>query len=625
MIEKMRKVQIIGPKNYLDECVRALHAAAVVHIETGTAGLSGKEFLSRLPMEKDKLGERAFLDKAAERLKNLIALLPPPETWRPARVGGEEIRKLLEEAAPIEEKVKELRASLDGLFEELSTVNRYERLLKGFAPIVSRLGGLKNFDIVGLTIEKTREDVSGLLDSEVARITEGAYQIYVRELDESTIGIVLTYPREFESKVRYLLTGKAISEVKLPEEYAELPLISALKRMGRRKAELPGLIRVVERELGDVSWRWYGTLQGLYRAVEDAIDEIGVLSYAAQSRFAFVIEGWVPVAGFEGLKERFASLFGEKVLIRVLEIEEREMDLVPVCIKNPGFLKPFEVFLGALPPPRYGSTDPTIYVAVFFPAFWGLIVADIGYGLIILLVSLYLKRRFRDNATLRDLASVLVISSLPAIAFGFLFGEFFGDLGERLGVLHPVILDRIKALKTLMVLTIGIGIGHVLLGIVIGAVNRMMRGRAKEAAGKAFYLISVVSFLAIMGIVFGYLPSGLFTPGLAILAGSFIALTVIEGVLGPLEFIKALGNIISYVRLMAVGTASVVMALVANRIGSLSDNLVMGVVVAGLIHALNLLLCVLSPSIQSMRLQYVEFFSKFYEGGGRRYSPFRKR
>jgi V/A-type H+/Na+-transporting ATPase subunit I len=106
---------------------------------------------------------------------------------------------------------------------------------------------------------------------------------------------------------------------------------------------------------------------------------------------------------------------------------------------------------------------------------------------------------------------------------------------------------------------------------------------------------------------------------------SFIALSVLEGMLGPIEFMEALGNIISYVRLMAVGTASVVMALVANQMGALADNAALGVIIAALIHCLNLLLSVLSPSIQSMRLQYVEFFSKFYEGGGRLYRPFKKR
>ncbi|MBI5643067.1 MAG: hypothetical protein HY954_06300 [Deltaproteobacteria bacterium] len=625
MIEKMRKIQIIGPKAYIDECVKVLHAAAVVHIETVRAGSAEEDFLTRLPIEREKLKERTMLDKASERLKNLVVLLRAPEPYRAVRVGSDEIVKLLSQIAPVEERVKELHAEKGELSEELSTINKYERLLKGFAPIVSRLGGLKNFDIIGLTIEKTREDIAKILDAEINRITEGAYQIYVRDLDESTIGIVVTYPRDFESRIRYLLTGKAINEVKLPEEYADMSLITALKQMGRRKAELPASIRIIERDLDDMSFRWHETLAGLLQAVEDAIDEIGVLSYAAQTKFTFVIEGWVPDDRFAQLKGKFTSMFGDKVVIRELEIAEREVDLIPVYIKNPGFLKPFEVFLSALPAPKYGTTDPTIYIALFFPSFYGLIVGDVGYGAIILILSLILRKKFESREALKNIFTVLAVSSIPAIIFGVLFGELFGDLGERLGIMHPILLNRIEALKTLIMVTMGIGIGHVLLGILIGAVNNMHRGKTKEAFGRIAYFVLICSFLAILGMMFGYLPDRFFTAGAVVLIISLIILTVIEGVLGPLEFIKALGNIVSYVRLMAVGTASVVMAIVANKIGGGSKNLVLGIIIAGLIHSLNLLLSILSPSIQSMRLQYVEFFSKFYEGGGRKYTPFKKR
>lgn len=625
MIQKMRKVQIIGPKGYLDECIKALHAAAVVHIESVEAGPEDTSFLSRLPMEKEKLSEKSFLDKAAERLRNLSALLEPPPSYRTLKAGSEDIQRIFGDINPIEERVKLLQARRDELTEELATVSKYERLLRGFAPIVSRLGGLKNFDIIGLTIEKTREDIAKIIDAEINRITGGGYQLYARDLDESTLGIVLTYPRQYEPEVRYLLSGKAISEVRLPDDYADMTLINALKQMGRRKAELPKLLDGIEKELKRISNEWYGVIAGLMRAVEDAIDEIGVLTYAAQTRFAFVIEGWVPVEVFDSLKERFSSLFGDKVWVRELEIADKEVENIPVFIKNPWFLRPFEVFLGALPPPRYGSVDPTLYIALFFPAFWGLIVGDIGYGAVIFALSLYLRKRFKSNNTIRDLLTVLAISSIAAIVFGFLFGEFFGDLGERLGILHPVLINRVEALQTLIVLTIGIGIGHVLLGIIIGAVNHILKRRAKEAWAKIAYLIVVVSFLIILGIMFGYLPKGLLTPGAVVLIISLVLLTVLEGVLGPLEFVKAIGNIVSYVRLMAVGTASVVMALVANKIGGLSENLVVGIIVAGLIHTLNLMLSVLSPSIQSMRLHYVEFYSKFYESGGRRYMPFKKR
>jgi V/A-type H+-transporting ATPase subunit I len=194
-----------------------------------------------------------------------------------------------------------------------------------------------------------------------------------------------------------------------------------------------------------------------------------------------------------------------------------------------------------------------------------------------------------------------------------------------MGILHPIIFDRLKALKTFLVLTLGIGLGHVVLGLLIAIVNYFHRGKPREAVGKLSYLVLVVSFLLILGIALKYIPAGLMTPSLIVLVVSFVVLTAIEGIIGPLEVIRALGNILSYMRIMAVGTASVVMALVANKVAGLAGSLIVGIIAALLIHTLNIFLSILSPTIQSMRLQYVEFLSKFYEGGGRRYEPFKKR
>ena len=163
------------------------------------------------------------------------------------------------------------------------------------------------------------------------------------------------------------------------------------------------------------------------------------------------------------------------------------------------------------------------------------------------------------------------------------------------------------------------------MGVAIGVVNNMMRGKLKEAGARTAYFVSIASLLILIGVMLKFLPASLTTPMALTLLVSFVVLTVLEGVLGPLELLKAMGNILSYLRIMAVGTASVVMALVANRIGELSENIAIGIIAASMIHALNLAISLLSPSIQSMRLQYVEFFSKFYEGGGRKYEPFRKR
>lgn len=623
MIKQMSRLQIIGPKALLDRCVRALHSEAVAHVETVSGGEGS--FFERLPLEIERLREKERLEKAAERLKNLLALLLPPENYSVERTNSGDIDALLEGLIPVEASVKEVRARKDEMAEELSVVNRYERLLQGFAPVVSRLGGLKTFDIIGLTLEKVRSDVAVILEQEVGRITSGRYQAFVKDLDSETVGVVLAYPKEFEPSVRQLLSGQAINEVRLPDEYAEMSLLAALKVMGKRKAELPWRIDEADSELRALSQRWYGVIKGLARIIDDELDEIGVLAYAGQTRFTFIIEGWVPTDALPGLQSGMAKEFGERVIVRGFPVKKGEEDRVPVCISNPAALRPFEVFLSALTPPRYGSVDPTPYVALFFPTFFGLIVGDIGYGGLIFIISLLLKKRLAHDRRLSDINYVVSIGAVSAIVFGVLFGEFFGDLGERLGLIHPIVLDRIGSLKTLLALAIATGAGHVILGIAIGAVNTIRRRKARAAWARLSYLAAVVSLIVIGGAFTGHLTRQFLAPGAVVFVISFVILAVTEGILGPLELVKTLGNMLSYVRLMAVGTASVVMAIVANRMGALSDDLIIGVMIAVIIHTLNLMLSVVSPSIQSMRLQYVEFFSKFYEGGGKAYLPFKKR
>jgi len=624
MIERMTKIQIIGPKGLIDECIRVLHALAVVHIEDipAEAG-AGEKYLRSLPIEKEKLKEKEFLEKAAVELDGLLHLMPIPERFR--KESPPDIRRALDEIEPLKRRIRGLVAERDALKEELTLIEKYRKLLIGFAPVVPTLGGLRNFDVIGLTIEKTREDIPGLLKAEMARITGGAYEILIRELDEGTTGVVLAYPRKYSPQVRKLLSGKSISEVKLPKEYEEVTFLEALKRMEKRRVEIPEEMARLEKDLLEISRRWYGRVLGLREAVLDAIDEIGALAYASETRFAFVITGWVPAKYFDTLKERFRSIFGDRVLVTEVEVKDVERDLIPVYIRNPAILKPFEVFLAALPAPRYGSVDPTPFIAIFFPVFFGLIVGDIGYGLVIGGLSLFFRYRLRDREMFRDMATVMFVASLMAPLFGFLFGEFFGDLGQRLGLLRPLVLHRAEALEAFLVLTIGIGLGHVVLGLVVGAVNRFARRSMKEALGKTLQLLLLALLVLIAAAAADLMPVAILTPGLVALVICVAVLFIIEGVIGPLEFIKALGNILSYMRIMAVGTASVVMALVANRLGGMTEGLILGIVVATVIHIMNIVLSVLSPTIQSMRLQYVEFLSKFYEGGGRTHRPFRKR
>jgi V/A-type H+-transporting ATPase subunit I len=210
-----------------------------------------------------------------------------------------------------------------------------------------------------------------------------------------------------------------------------------------------------------------------------------------------------------------------------------------------------------------------------------------------------------------------------AILFGLFFGELFGTLGEKLG-LHPFLFDRLKAIKWFMLLSVIIGLSHVLLGLILGAISSFRMKQGKKAVAKISHILLISAIILLIGVLTEFVPKAYMIPPLIIVIFLLPLLVVFEGVIGPLEFLKNISNIFSYIRLMAIGTASVVLALVANKLGGMISNIFLGIAAAVILHSINILLGILSPTIQSLRLHYVEFFSKFYEPGGRRYDPFKK-
>jgi V/A-type H+-transporting ATPase subunit I len=352
------------------------------------------------------------------------------------------------------------------------------------------------------------------------------------------------------------------------------------------------------------------------------------LSLFGETDLTFVLAGWLPSNKYDKVEKTLSQKIGEAVLVRQLPMTGQMKKLAPVALHNPKPARSFESLVNLLSLPRYGHIDPTRLMALFLPIFFGMILGDIGYGAILLVLSLVFMRKYKTG-TLHDILVVLAMGSAWAIVFGFLFGEFFGTLGKYVG-LEPLWFDRASKeyVTSLLLITVAIGAVHILLGLVLGlweGIKDRSRSHLLERGGM---LVGLFGLFVIVGVMTEYLPDTLMTPGIIGLVLGIILLGASLGwlgiLMGPIEFIGLIGNILSYLRIAAIGLASVYLAKVANDIAGIAGNIVVGVILAALIHALNLVLGAFSPTIQSLRLHYVEFFRKFYEGGGRPYRPYQR-
>jgi V/A-type H+-transporting ATPase subunit I len=312
-----------------------------------------------------------------------------------------------------------------------------------------------------------------------------------------------------------------------------------------------------------------------------------------------------------------------RLLLEQRAILEQDLEKVPVALKNPPYLKPFELLTSLLPLPRYSSWDPTPFIGIFFPLFFGLMLGDAGHGLVLLVAALLLLWR-RPLGVTGDFARILLISSSYAVMFGILFGEFFGETGGRLIHLTPLMPERSEAIMPMLIFSLALGASHVVLGLLLGLITAVRRHERSEAAVRVI-TIALIAALACLLIALLYPNPWLLSRPIMILIALLLPLLILSGgLLAPLEMVKTIGNIVSYARIMAIGLSSAMLANAANQIAGLSGDLLLGILAGIALHSISIVLGLFAPAIHGLRLHFVEFFSKFVETGGRRFDPLHK-
>ncbi|NIB99681.1 V-type ATP synthase subunit I [Halobacterium sp. R2-5] len=727
--ERMSKVSVTGSKRVMSDVIETIHDLNLVHLSDYDGDIEG--FENGNPMEG--------ADEASEKLVTVRSLESTldvdEEDAGPTRIVTEDA--LETELEEIRVQVNDLDDRRGELEDELREVDERIDAVAPFADLGIDLDLLGGYDSLQVAVGEGDAD-----DVREALRTEEAIESYEVFEGENTAA-AFAYPRHDDpDALDDALVGVEFARLEVPD--AEASPEQYVQELRHERDTVESKLDSVENELEDLRVEHAGFLLAAEEKLSIDVQKTEVPLQFATTERAFVAEGWIPSDEYAEFVEAVQDAVGDHAAVEELEradyepsghghhapveggqeVDDSEVaadggtasefdedDSPPVIQDNPGAARPFEALTEVINRPKYTELDPTIVLFLTFPAFYGFMIGDLGYGILYAALGFWLYRGF-DSEMISKLGGVAMWAGGFTALFGVLYGEIFGlhliteyvwsgvfglaDAPLKKG-LHVGAFAELWLAASLL-----FGIAHLAIGYVFGLVNETRSHGVKtavtESGGPLLLMAGVGAWLFSTHMQSGggprpellyralELPPVVGIAGLALALLGLVLVTIGEGAAGFLESpTYALVNTVSYTRIAAVLLAKAGMAYVVNLLvfgayevdltteaaqahgyepytadylfglfpteiqhethfmlfsgpGShqaeyysvVFDGLIhmgwggvlAGVVVLVLGHMLVLGLGVTSAGLQALRLEYVEFFNKFYEGGGEKYNPF---
>jgi V/A-type H+-transporting ATPase subunit I len=561
------------------------------------------------------------------RVDSLCALVDLPTTG--SAMSDDVLRATLDRLEPA---VATLLAEAEALRDEAETLPRSISALDAVQPLVPELGRLDDGQLAKLGLVSI---ALVLDDPDLQVVPERARQLaallgrahllaYAAARPGTPVGCLLVIRRDDLPHVNALLGRERIAEVGVPTAFAGRSLRSTVEAMRERLSALPSEQLRVQRVLADTLASAVGPLRATAASLRARAERAVASQQAEVSARTFRIRLWVPAERAAMIERTLTERVGPTVAVEGLDGEDDDADR-PVLLANRAGWQPFQQLVGFLSWPARGGLDPTGLMALVLPVFFGIMVGDVVYGALMLAGSWWLRAHSEDDSVLGGVGRVLMLGGGWAMLFGLLYGEALGSLGHRIGMPALwVYRGGPTALEPLLVFSLAVGLVHVVLGLLLGVWTAARGHRRHHLASKAGTLLALTGIVGLVGAGVAGLSTAIVASAGAVVVVGVVLASATQGALGlltgPLELLGTLGNVLSYLRLAALGLASTYLAEVANQLGT-RGPLLLGILVATLFHALNLVLATFSPMIQALRLHYVEFFGQFHEGGGRLFAP----
>ena len=639
---------MLGPKRLLGQVieeVQRLGSLHVDHIESEEVPAA----LTRAQLSEAESARLAAVERTLVRLDGLLTLLPAGAAPRRAMDPGESTEAIDARAVEIEQRVRELTRARLELEDELSLIGSYEGAVRALAPLLNALQGSRTLESLGFLLNTKDLTVVTAIRSELVRATGGRVEVVSRIVDEHRIGVVVAYRRQDVDAVRPVLSRSGVTELRLPARFQQGTTAETVAMMERRKAALPREIERLEEEVAGIAQAERGWVASARAVLADRLAQLKVVPDLAQSRYTFILHGWCPGRDLPRLRARLQQRFGSETVVYDEPADPHHgPERIPVLLDNPGPVRPFQRLLALFKPPRYGNLDPTVFVALFFPIFTGIVIGDVAYGALLFLLGWWMRSKAGRGETwnvklgsidlgirltptvLADASWIIRIIAAWTMVFGALYLEVFGNLLERYLGWHPL-FNRVELTTAFLGLVIALGVTQVMIGYVLHLVQAVRHGHTIGVIESLAMMAGVAGLIAVLGAMGNQFPQAFLRPGIILLA-VFLALFLVGVVLSRsalmwlLEAISGMGNVLSYARLFGVGLAAAVLANVANELGGSLGPVFVGILLGIVIQLIFFLFTLPGHIIQPARLNWVEFLTKFkyHDETGNSYRPFQK-
>lgn len=640
-IVKMKKFTLLAFESQRAELLEKLQSFAEVEF----INLQDNDFLENneyfKDLSKDGLDSEYAeceekLSKAKFALNFLKEYVPQKSGLKALKEGKVELTlKELEEKVlnsnweAIFDKVKEKEAEFNKLDNEKTKLQATIDSLspwESFDASFEDLESLKIPTFLGSIPKQNEENLN-------SELSDCYFEIISTNNDETFFFVMCN--TEQKEEVTEKLRALGFSQFKSEEKVAPLKTIhDSMDRIAKIDSEK----FFIKEELAAFEEE-YKTLELVNEYYENMTVRKEATNNFLKTENVMVIQGWIAEEDEKELVSVVNKVAGDEAYITFEDVKEDEYDKVPTKLKNNEINSCFESITEMYSTPKYDEIDPTPLLTPFYLLFFGMMVADMGYGLLMILATGYALKKFKFDEGTRKFVKFFFYLGFPTIGFGAIYGAFFGDLIPSL----PRLIDTNKDITTILILSIVLGAIQIFCGLGIKAYMLIKAGKPLDAFyDVGSWVITLISLgIVLVGAFAGGVPSIVKNIAIVLMIFGMVVIVLTngrgagskaaelgQGAYALYGITSYVGDLVSYTRLMALGLAGGSLAGAFNMIiGLFSSNIVALILFGPLLfvfgHIFNLALSLLGAYVHTCRLQYVEYFGKFYEGGGRAFAPFK--